>query len=836
MQSSSEDEFFDTITSIRDESTHKVSRSVEENLKRRGFEPGKTPHAPRRKSSILRESPVTVRAVSPTTPAIDELLNSDMSRERTTSPSSSSSQKPNKLRRPPKTKVVAEAEIKVNKEADSVPPVANGLVTAAQRDSTESETSLLSGFSESEQSSVTEPASVPSSRRHDSMSSRADSTRSKGKRPEQPPIREDLVIDTSVAPRQRDLDRHLPTTSTSEAASQRYVPDITASQRHVPDIKPPAGFVSVYKEARRHAIGHKPRRSRTLFFNLASLLSCFGKNSTVAYVDEEFLVQERKIDPQTEIRKWAKERAAKREKRAFWKKWLPSRNGSKTSGESIDDWDTYLEKYRRGEIDVTDTPYDPTGRPSHDQMPFFKSPIPPDEDLRQMALDRYGYRENFIAGQVDRFNQIVAYARSYFDTFTALVSLIDEDLQWFKAEAGFGGIENVPILPRDISFCGHTVLQDEPMVILDTHKDWRFVNGPNVTEVGARFYAGAPIVTPEGFNIGTFCIIDMKPRTHFSAADRAKLVEFADIVMKEVETRHRINQQKKASQMELSLVHFQKQARDWREKKRRADSSRASTRSYSTRGGLSSKSSAASLSLRALETPITEIPLDPRGEHNPFDVATSVIAQTLGLSLVYLLRASTKTKTCMLISSFGLPDPPPQFDPSLHLKALRSKHGILYQNPEQDHLGPEDVFPSVSLRSDSPSEQTSSEYVSGMLIPVDKRVERYRRQRTVSKFVMDAARRGEMPDGKRINILTEYGEEHRVEMNAALAPPRPREPTEQVHIQVEDTVGYVLAAFTKNKRKVFGTEDLRYLQQFAGSLTILIHEEAERLANDSYVV
>ena len=109
-----------------------------------------------------------------------------------------------------------------------------------------------------------------------------------------------------------------------------------------------------------------------------------------------------------------------------------------------------------------------------------------------------------------RFDTIVEFAASEFDVPICLISLIDRERQWFKARFGL----EVCSTPRDISFCGHAILQPEIMVVPDALDDARFFDNPLVTsEPHIRFYAGAPIILPGGEAIGTLCLIDVKPRT-----------------------------------------------------------------------------------------------------------------------------------------------------------------------------------------------------------------------------------------------------------------------------------------------------------------------------------
>ena len=133
-------------------------------------------------------------------------------------------------------------------------------------------------------------------------------------------------------------------------------------------------------------------------------------------------------------------------------------------------------------------------------------PIPKHETRRLKVLWQYEVLDT-VPEEV--FDDLADLAANICDAPIALISLVDEDRQWFKARTGI----TISETSRDISFCAHAILDDELLVVPDATKDKRFKNNPLVTgPQKIRFYAGAPLIAPGGHALGTLCVLDNKPR------------------------------------------------------------------------------------------------------------------------------------------------------------------------------------------------------------------------------------------------------------------------------------------------------------------------------------
>ncbi len=198
-------------------------------------------------------------------------------------------------------------------------------------------------------------------------------------------------------------------------------------------------------------------------------------------------------------------------------------------------------------------PYPPTAAPTSRQFPTFphkaegdygvrsnsrlkaqpreaglkKPDVPQNEPVRLATLRSLNILDTPAE---ERFDRLTRMARRVFSVPIALVTLVDEKRQWFKSRAGISLSES----PRETSFCGHAILGNDIFVIPDATRDERFADNPLVVgEPQIRFYAGCPLRSLDGHNLGTLCIIDRQART-LGADDLEALRDLAAIVEQEL--------------------------------------------------------------------------------------------------------------------------------------------------------------------------------------------------------------------------------------------------------------------------------------------------------------
>ncbi|KPN07240.1 GAF domain-containing protein [Xanthomonas arboricola] len=158
---------------------------------------------------------------------------------------------------------------------------------------------------------------------------------------------------------------------------------------------------------------------------------------------------------------------------------------------------------------------------------------PADEASRQQVLDGYRIVDSLPE---DTYQDVVQVAASLCDTPIALMSLVDRDRQWFKAQLGLGMQQT----DRSQAVCDHAIRSPEQLMeVRDLSQDSRFADVSVVTgETGARFYAGMPLVTSDGVALGTVCVLDTEPRT-LTDTQRTGLQALARVTMRLLDERKR---------------------------------------------------------------------------------------------------------------------------------------------------------------------------------------------------------------------------------------------------------------------------------------------------------
>ena len=156
-------------------------------------------------------------------------------------------------------------------------------------------------------------------------------------------------------------------------------------------------------------------------------------------------------------------------------------------------------------------------------------PISADEPERLEALRRY---EAFGLMRSAVFDDIARLAAFICRTPLSMISLVDSNRQWFLAKTGISSCET----SREVSFCAHALVGTEMLIVEDARLDARFSRNALVTgEPFIRFYAGAPLLTPDGYVLGTLCVVDYVPRV-LTLEQTDALRSFSRLVMTQMES------------------------------------------------------------------------------------------------------------------------------------------------------------------------------------------------------------------------------------------------------------------------------------------------------------
>jgi len=159
---------------------------------------------------------------------------------------------------------------------------------------------------------------------------------------------------------------------------------------------------------------------------------------------------------------------------------------------------------------------------------------------RLNALYRYGVLDT---DPEPAFDRVAILAAHLFDAPVSIINFVDEDRQWFKSTVGFDEEET----GLDVSFCVYTVANEAPFVVEDLADDERFADNAYVVEDGIRFYAGAPLTTPDGQRLGTVCVLDTEPRSP-SPERVERLSDLAALVVDELELRREHAERRKTAE------------------------------------------------------------------------------------------------------------------------------------------------------------------------------------------------------------------------------------------------------------------------------------------------
>src|SRR5581483_7792813 len=175
-------------------------------------------------------------------------------------------------------------------------------------------------------------------------------------------------------------------------------------------------------------------------------------------------------------------------------------------------------------------------------------PPTPDESRRLAVLHAHQILDT---PNEDTFDAFVRVAAAVCGTPISLISLVDLDRVWFKANLGLEGITEIP---RDDAFCAHTIQGGTLFEVRDALADPRFAENPFVAgEPHLRFYAGIPLITAEGDALGTICVVDRKPR-RLTDQQRAALAALRDAVVEQLASRRAL--MRLFDSAETELYHF----------------------------------------------------------------------------------------------------------------------------------------------------------------------------------------------------------------------------------------------------------------------------------------
>jgi GAF domain-containing protein len=208
------------------------------------------------------------------------------------------------------------------------------------------------------------------------------------------------------------------------------------------------------------------------------------------------------------------------------------------------------------------------------------APIPLTEVKRLTVLWQYEVLDT-VPEEV--FDDLTELAARICEAPIAMITLVDEKRQWFKSKVGV----TINETSRDISFCAHAITQSDLFIVPDATKDARFAKSPLVvSEPNIRFYAGAPLITPDGYALGTLCVIDKVPR-ELRPDQKQALRILARHVVTQLELRRHAKElavvRKKTDKYESEVEELRAQLADARKQLKRANGKKSQPRKRTKR-------------------------------------------------------------------------------------------------------------------------------------------------------------------------------------------------------------------------------------------------------------
>lgn len=183
-------------------------------------------------------------------------------------------------------------------------------------------------------------------------------------------------------------------------------------------------------------------------------------------------------------------------------------------------------------------------------MSLTQTPVPLNDDARLAALQSY---EILDSEKEELFDDLTRLAADICGTPVSLITLVDKDRVWIKSNVGM----EIPETPREGAFCSYTILGEDSMVIPDAAADPRFKDGVVDAEKNVRFYAGTPLKTRDGYNLGTLCVVDTKPR-EMNDEQLKRLKMLGRQAMSQIELRRNLGALAKTTRKAMSLENLMK--------------------------------------------------------------------------------------------------------------------------------------------------------------------------------------------------------------------------------------------------------------------------------------